>query len=129
MSTRKLTRSDARAMILADCRQFVEDTPWDEPGHLWDQRTEELAKALDYKAGTDISEKAMGDLRELLTTLEEIQSLENGTHYRIVTNRALTIDNRPDLADELNRTLEDNVTEVLSVGAFKATDDALKAAA
>lgn len=119
MSTRKTTLQQARATLLSQCRQHVEDTPWDEPGHVWDQRTERLAKFLDVLLGTDISEKAMYDLRELLTTLEELQSLDAGTHYRIVMNTALTIDNRPDLRDELNQVLNDNVTEVLSVGAFK----------
>lgn len=128
MSIRKTTTRHARAYLLSHGRQFIEDTPWDEPGHIWDQRTEHLAKHLDAELGTDISEKAMSDLRELLTTLEEIQSVDAGTHYRIVMNTALTIDNRPDLRDEFAKTLYDNVSEVLSVAAFKAIDEGRAAA-
>ncbi|GGH93943.1 hypothetical protein ACFFGR_09495 [Arthrobacter liuii] len=119
MSIRKTTERHARAVILSQCRQFTEDTPWDEPGHEWDERAERLAKYLDNELGTDISAKAMGDLRELLTTLEEIQSVDAGTHHRIDTR----YNNQADLRDELANTLHDNVTEVLSVGAFKAIQE------
>lgn len=115
MSTRKTTTEQARATLLSQARQFIEDTPWDEPGHVWDQRTEQLAKYLDHELGTDISEKAMPDLRELLTTLEELQSVDAGTHHRIDTR----YQNQDDLRHELNQVLHDNVSEVLSVGAFK----------
>lgn len=119
MSIRKTTTTHARATVLSQCRQFVEDTPHDEPGHVWDQRTETLAKYLDAELGTDISEKAMYDLRELLTTLEEIQSVDAGTHHRIDTR----FNNQADLRDELNAVLQDNVSEVLSVAAFKPTPE------
>lgn len=128
MSTRKTTERHARAVILATCRQFIEDTPWDEPGTAWDARVEELAKALDHETGADISEKAIPDLRELLTTLEEIQSVEAGTHHRIIMNTALTINNRPDLLDELHSTLRDNTYELLQAGAFRAVDEGRVAA-
>lgn len=123
MSTRKTTTRHARAIVLSQCRQFVEDTTRDEPGHVWDRRVEELAKYLDVQTGADIAEKAIPDLRELITTLEEIQSVDTGTHYRIILNTALTIDNRPDLRDELARTLHDNVTELLQAGNFRTTDE------
>jgi hypothetical protein len=127
MSIRKTTERHARATILSQCRQFIEDTPWDEPGHLWDRRTDELALALQALTGADIP-NAMYDLRELLTTLEEIQSVDAGTHYRIVMNTALTIDNRPDLRDEFAVTLRDNVTELLQVAAFKPINEGQAAA-
>lgn len=123
MSTRKTTTRHARAVVLSQCRQFVEDTTWDEPGHVWDRRIEELAKHLDSQTGADIAEKAIPDLRELITTLEELQSVDTGTHHRILLNTALTIDNRPDLRDELAGTLHDNVTELLQAGNFRAVDE------
>lgn len=119
MSTRKVTQDSAQAMILSHARQFVEDTPWDEPGHIWDQRVEQLAKFLDNETGADISEKAISDLRELIATLEEIQSVDTGTHPDIVANRAGTVDNRNDILDTLGQTLRDNVAEVLQVSAFR----------
>lgn len=115
MSIRKTTTRQARATVLSQCRQFVEETPHDEPGHIWDERAETLGKFLDVLLGTDISEKAMSDLRELITTLEEIQSVDAGTHHRIDTR----FNNQADLRDELANTLHDNVTELLSVAAFK----------
>lgn len=119
MSTRKVTEERARAIILSQARQFVEDTAWDEPGHIWDHRVENLAKFLDNETGADISEKAVADLRELITTLEEIQSVDSGTHPSIDLNRSGTIDNRPDLHDTLNQTLRDNLAELLQVSAFR----------
>lgn len=127
MSIRKTTERHAKAVILEQCRQFIADTTWDEPGHVWDQRSEVLAAELQHHTGADIP-KAISDLRELLTTLEEIQSVDAGTHHRIVLNQALTIDNRPDLLDELAVTLRDNVAELLQVAAFKATDESREAA-
>ena len=122
MSIRKTTERHAKAVILSQCRQFIEDTTWDEPGTVWDRRSDDLAAHLQAETGADIP-AAMYDLRELLTTLEEIQSVDAGTHHRIVLNQALTIDNRPDLRDELAITLRDNVAELLQVAAFKATDE------
>jgi hypothetical protein len=120
VSIRKVTEEQARKTILSQCRQFVEDTPWDEPGHKWDERLEQLAKYLSAETGADIDEKGVHDLRELITTLEEIQSLDNETHYRIQINKALTIDNRQDLRDELNGVLRDNMWELLQASAFRA---------
>lgn len=120
MSIAKITEEQARQIILSQCRQFVEDTPWDEPGHEWDNRLEALAKYLSSETGADIDQKATSDLRELITTLEEIQSLDAGTHYRIRINKAHTIDNRQDLRDELNGVLRDNMWELLSVAGFRA---------
>lgn len=128
MSTRKTTERHARSVILSQCRQFIEDTPWDEPGTEWDRRVEELAKHLDDQTGADISEKAIPDLRELLTTLEEIQSVDAGTHHRIKMNTALTIDNRPDLLDELHELTRQNVSELLQAGSFRAVDEGRVAA-
>lgn len=123
MSIRKVTEDTARRVILSHARQFVEDTTWDEPGHIWDQRVEKLAKYLDNETGTDISEKAIPDLRELLTTLEEIQSVDTGTHPDIDLNRSGTIDNRHDLRDRLGQTLADNVRELMQAGAFRAANE------
>lgn len=117
MTTRIVTEERARQIILSQCRQFVEDTPWDEAGHLWDNRCENLANHLTAQTGANIGD-AMYDLRELLTTVEELQSVEAGTHHRILINHALTIDNRPDLRDELTRTLGDNMSELLTVAGF-----------
>lgn len=119
MSTRKVTEEHARRIILSHSRQFVEDTTWDEPGHIWDQRLEKLAKFLDNETGTDISEKATADLRELVTTLEEIQSVDTGTHPDIRLNGSGTVDNRNDLRDRLAQTLQDNVAELLQISAFR----------
>lgn len=128
MSTRKVTAERASAIILSHSRQFIEDTPWDEPGHVWDHRVENLAKFLDNETGADISEKATADLRELLTTLEEIQSVDAGTHPDIELNESRTVDNRTDLHDRLAQTLRDNVAELLQVSAFRSIIDGQVAA-
>lgn len=128
MSIRKTTERHARSVILSQCRQFVEDTTWDEPGTVWDRRVEDLAKILDAETGADISQNAIADLRELLTTLEEIQSVDAGTHHRIRLTESRTVDNRPDLLDELNQTLRDNMAELIQVAAFRATDEGQVAA-
>jgi hypothetical protein len=119
MSIAKLTEEQARRTILSQARQFVEDTPWDEPGHEFDHRIENLAKFLSYETGADIDGKATADLRELVTTLEELQSLDAGTHWRIQINPTHTIDNRLDLRDELNGLLRDNMYELLQASGFR----------
>ncbi|MBT2537258.1 hypothetical protein [Arthrobacter sp. ISL-69] len=127
MSIRRVTEEHARQIILSQCRQFVEDTPAREPGHEWDARLESLAKHLTAETGADI-ENATADLRELITTFEELQSVDTGTHYRIVLNDALTIDNRPDLRDELNQDLSDELAVVLQISAFRPAKEASVAA-
>ena len=127
MSIRKVTEEHACQIILSQCRQFVEDTPAREPGHEWDARLENLAKHLTAETGADI-ENATADLRELITTLEELQSVDTNTHYRIVLNQALTIDNRPDLRDEINRNLRDELAMLLSVAAFRPAKETKVAA-
>ena len=122
MSIRKTTERHAKAVILEQCREFIANTPWDEPGHIWDARAELLAAELQHLTGADIP-AAIADLRELLTTLEEIQSVDAGTHHRIRLTDNRVVDNRPDLLDELAVTLRDNVAELLQVAAFKATDE------
>jgi hypothetical protein len=120
MSVAKITEERARQIILSQAKQFVEDTPWDEPGTAWDARLEHLAKFLSSETGADIAEKATPDLRELITTLEELQSLDNGTHWRIQVNTAHEIDNRQDLRDEFNGVLRDNMYELLQASTFRA---------
>jgi hypothetical protein len=127
MSIRRVTEEHARRIILSASRQFVEDTPAREPGHEWDARLENLAKHLSAETGADI-ENAVSDLRELITTLEELQSVDTNTHYRIVLNAALTIDNRPDLRDELNRDLRDELAMVLQIAAFRPAKETSVAA-
>lgn len=128
MSTRKISTAQAQAIILSQARQFIEDTPWDEPGHVWDRRLEHLAKFLDNETGADINEKATADLRELITTLEEIQSVDAGTHPEITLNASRTIDNRPDLHDRLGRILSDNLNELLQISAFRPLKESRVAA-
>jgi hypothetical protein len=127
MSIRKVTEAHARQIILSQCRQFVEDTPAREPGHEWDIRLENLANHLTNETGADIG-NATADLRELITTLEELQSMDTNTHYRIVLNQALTIDNRPDLRDELNLDLRDELAMVLQIAAFRPAKETRVAA-
>lgn len=119
MTVSIITDARARQLITSQCRQFVEDTPADEPGHEWDNRVEHLAKHLAAATGADI-ENAVSELREILTTIEELQSVDAGTHWRIRKNRALTIDNTADLLDELtNKTLPEQLYFLLQVAGFR----------
>lgn len=121
MTAATVTDARAREIILAKCRAFVEETSADEPGHEWDNRVEVLAKRLDAEIGANISDKATSELREVLVTFEELQSVDAGTHWRIRKNRALTIDNTPDLRDELtNITLPEQLFFLLQVSGFRA---------
>lgn len=119
MSIAKLSEPFARRTILSQCKQFVEDTPANEPQHEEDHRFENLAKFLSWATGADVYEKALSQLDELITTLQELQSLDVGTHQDILLNESRTVDNRDEIRDRLDQLLADNLFQLLQSAAFR----------
>ncbi|MDQ0241238.1 hypothetical protein [Arthrobacter bambusae] len=119
MSIAKLTETQARATILSQCRQFVEDTPAKEPQHEEEYRFENLAKFLSFTTGADIYEKATSWLDEVITTIQEQQSLDTGTHQDIELNESRTVDNRDMIRDRLDQLLADQLYSLLQAAAFR----------
>lgn len=120
MSIAKITENKARAIILSQCRQFVEDTPAHEATRDEDHRFENLAKFLSFTTGADINEKASSELDEVITTLQELQSLECGTHPDIELNESRTVDNRDLIREGLDGLLRDQLYALLQAASFKA---------
>lgn len=119
MSIAKLSEPNARNTILSQCRQFVEDTPANEAGHDEEFRFENLAKFLSFTTGADVYEKALSQLDELITTLQELQSLECETHPDILLNESRTLDNRDIIREGLDQLLDDNMSQLLQSAAFR----------
>jgi len=105
-----LTESGARIMVQVLCRNFVHQTPWDETPNAWVVRARELQKGMARITG---SSPTAEDIQELITTYEELESVDAGTHPDLRINNALTINNAPDLVDQLIQRVERETTELL----------------
>lgn len=119
MSIAKLAEPFARQTILSQCKQFVEDTPANEAAHDEEYRFENLAKFLSWATGADVYEKALSQLDELITTIQELQSLDCETHPDILLNESRTVDNRDEIRDRLDQLLADNLYSLLQSAAFR----------
>jgi hypothetical protein len=116
---RKITEKQARDTILSQCKQFVEDTPARESSADEDARFENMARFLSFAIGADVYEKAMHELDEVITTLQELQSLDVGTHQDIELNESRTVDNRDQIRERLDSLLADNLYNVIQAAAFR----------
>lgn len=97
--------------VLWFCGQHVRETPWDETPHQWYQRATRTEAALNSALLGRVNRHYMN---EVITTMEEIESVEAGTHPDLRQNTALTINNKPDLLDRLGSQLAEEVTELLA---------------
>jgi hypothetical protein len=110
-SVNRLTESGARIMVQILCRTFVERTPaWEEP-HEYVARQLVLQKGMARLIGAMPTAE---DITELITTYEELDSLDAGTHPDIRTNLAATTNNIPDILDFLLQRVERETTELLN---------------
>ena len=120
MSIPKITETEARNIIVSQAKQFVEDTPARESSADEDHRFENLAKWLSFATGADIQEKALQELDEIITTIQELQSLDVGTHPDIELNESRTVDNRDLIRENLDSLLRDQLYNLLQSASFKA---------
>lgn len=93
------------------CGQHVRETPFDEQPLQWIERAQRTEAALNATLRGRINRHYMN---EVITTMEELESVECGTHPDLVQNQALTVNNKPDLLDALNAQLTREVAALLA---------------
>jgi len=114
----RVTEPQARQIIREMCSQFIEDEPARSESVMAElDRIEQLEDDITALIGADIRH---GSLADTLTTLDGIQSVECGTHPDLDRNRALTVNNAPDILDTLESQLREDLYFVLQAAGFTA---------
>ena len=110
-----ITEAGARIMVGHLVRSFVDATELDESSNEWTARALKLQAALGRILGVMPSHY---DIEELITSFEELESIEMGTHPELKVNLTLTINNAPQLADYLMGRIDRETTALLSNAGF-----------
>lgn len=114
----RVTEPEARRIIREMCAQFIEDEPARSESVMAElDRLEQLEDNITAAIGADIRH---GSLADTLTTLDSIQSVECGTHPDLDQNQALTVNNKPELLERLERQHQEDVWFVLQAAGFTA---------
>lgn len=107
----KITETGARIMTQALCRSFVDQTPATESPQDWVIRARQLQASI----GTiTLTAPTADDIQELVTSYEELQSVECGTHPDLQRNHTYTVDNSLDLTEAILTRINDETTELLN---------------
>jgi hypothetical protein len=96
-------------------RSFVDATPWGEEPGEYVRRELVLQAQLGRILGVTPSAE---DIIELITSFEELESVESGTHPELAVNLTLTINNAPQLAEYLYARIERETTALLFNAGF-----------
>lgn len=113
-----ITETGARLMVQFLCRSFVANTPYPEEDGDYVTRALVLQRTLGGLLGVM---PAADDIKELITSFENLESIEAGTYPGVEYNQALTVDNRPDLEDMvLRRIYNETNTLLTNIGFMRA---------
>jgi hypothetical protein len=96
-------------------RSFVDATEVEESSNEWVARARRLQDALGRVLGVTPTHY---DIEELITSFEELDSVECRTHPELVTNLAGTVDNTPEVTDYLLGRIERETTALLVNAGF-----------
>jgi len=111
-----ITVEGAQIMVQQLVRSFVDATPaWEEPNSFV-TRALKLQASLGRILGVTPSHY---DIEELITSYEELDSVEHGTHPELVTNLAGTIDNTDMVRDYLVGRIGRETTDLLNNAGFR----------
>jgi hypothetical protein len=102
-------------MVQALVRSFVDATPYLEEPADYVARELRLQSQLGRVLGVTPS---AADIIELITTYEEIESVEAGTHQDLVTNMARTIDNTLAVTEHLLARVNRETSDLLDNAGF-----------
>lgn len=105
------TGMHARWLVRWFCERHVEETPAAETSTEWILRAQRTQTALNAALGARVNQT---DMFEVITTLEELQSVECGTHPDIDQNATLTINNMPAIREALFLRFVREVTDLLA---------------
>jgi hypothetical protein len=110
-----ITEAGARIMVGHLVRSFVDATLVEESSNEWAARALRLQAALGRILGVMPSSD---DITELITSFEELESIEMGTHPELKVNLTLTINNAPQLGEYLMGRIDRETTALLSNAGF-----------
>jgi predicted extracellular nuclease len=110
-----LTEAGARIMVQHLVRSFVDATEVEESSQEWVLRARRLQDQLGGLLGVT---PTAADIEELVTSYEELESIEYGTHQDLKVNLTLTINNAPELAEALHGRIERETTDLLENAGF-----------
>ena len=111
-----ITEAGARIMVGHLVRSFVDATEVDESSNEWAARALRLQAALGRILGVMPSHF---DIEELITSFEELESIEMGTHPELKVNLSLTIQNAPVLGEYLMGRIDRETTALLTNAGFR----------
>jgi hypothetical protein len=102
-------------MVRQLVRSFVDATEVEESSNEWVVRALKLQETLGRVLGVT---PTAADIEELVTTFEELDSVEYGTHPELVTNMSGTINNMPEVTDYLMGRIDRETTALLRNAGF-----------
>lgn len=111
-----ITASEARQIIRTYCFDYAETEPADITWWEQERAIEDLTLRLSWYVGKLLSATHVMDV---LTTIDELDSLENGTHQDLNVNRAGTVNNSIELEDRINQQLDTEIAEVLTLAGWR----------
>ena len=111
----KITETGASLMVQALVRSFVDATPANESEHAWVARALRLQQSLGRVLGVTPSHH---HIEELVTTYEELDSVEAGTHPDMVTDMSGITDNTDLVTDYLMGRVGRETTALLNHAGF-----------
>ena len=110
-----ITEAGARIMCQHLVRSFVDATEVAESSQEWVVRARRLQDALGRILGVTPTHF---DIEELITSFEELDSVEHGTHPDLKVNLTLTVNNAPAVTEALLGRIERETTALLSNAGF-----------
>lgn len=111
----RITEAGARIMVQGLVRSFVDATPWNEEPGAYVVRARKLQDQLGRIIGVTPTHY---DIEELITSYEELESVEQGTHPDLVTNMARTVDNTLEVTEHLLARVNRETTDLLDNAGF-----------
>lgn len=107
----RVSDTHAAWLVRRVCERHIQESPADESPLDEVSRANRSCAALTAAIGARVNPIFMD---EVLTTFAEIESVECGTHPDLIVNAALTVNNKPDLLDQLNQQLSREIAELLA---------------
>jgi hypothetical protein len=110
-----ITETGARIMVQALVRSFVDQTLVEESSNEWVARALRTQQMLGRILGVTPNHH---DIEELITSFEELESVDAGTHPDIVRNAAYTVDNTLALTEHLLGRINQETSALLANAGF-----------
>jgi len=101
----------ARWLVRWFCGRHVEETDANEPAQAWIARAVRTQAALSAAIGARVNG---ADMNQLITDLEELESVQCGTHPDLTVNKAYTVDNADELTDRIHRQINTTIDDLLA---------------